>query len=96
MLNLYVIEGGINGWLAMFPPPPCLATPVPGPHAPDTLAYNFYRAAGDCCNAAYPELAHRALPTDCYLEMYPGSGAESAAGAVEPPKPAMESCTRSS
>ena len=65
--NLYIVEGGVNRWLELYPPPSCLAVKRAGAHAPDTLAFDFFRAAGDCCNSAYPKLAFKEVPRDCYL-----------------------------
>lgn len=87
--NVYVVEGGINRWLALFPPPPCLATPRTGPRAVEEPAFAFHRAVGDCCNAAYPEVRHKELPPDCYLSAHPDSAAHSAAGTRAPELPAV-------
>jgi len=85
--NVYIVEGGINGWLALFPPPVCLGQPRPGEPADEELAFDFYRAVGDCCNSAYPEIKHKKLPFDCYLAANPDSGAQSGAGTRETPEP---------
>jgi hypothetical protein len=90
VLNVYVVEGGVNGWLDLYPPPPCLAERRPGPHAPEELAWTYHRAAGDCCNAAFPELAHRELPTDCFLAAHADAEkARSGAGVQPRPAPAV-------
>ena len=79
--NLYIVEGGINGWLKLFPPPPCLAKALPGKHQDEGLAFDFFRAVGDCCNQAYPEVRGKELPLDCYLASNPdNAAAHSAAG----------------
>jgi len=83
--NVYIVEGGINGWLGLFPPPPCLARAKKGPHEEDTPAFDFFRSVGDCCNSAYPDVKHRKLPLDCYLASHPGSGAHSKAGTTQAP-----------
>lgn len=85
--NLYVVEGGINRWLAIFPPPPCLASARSGPRAVEAPAFAFFRSVGDCCNSAYPEVRHKELPVDCYLGAHPGSAAHSGAGARAPDAP---------
>ncbi len=85
--NIYIVEGGINKWHEVFPPPKCLAKPVEGTHADDTPAYAYFRAVGDCCNTAYPELSYKEVPTDCYLEMTHEEVAHSAAGTHVPELP---------
>jgi hypothetical protein len=86
--NLYIIAGGVNGWLEVYPPPECLAEPREGPREPGTLAFDFFRAVGDCCNTAFPEVARRQLPEDCDLAEQPaGSPAHSAAGDAALPSP---------
>ena len=85
--NVYIVEGGINGWLALFPPPVCLGQPRPDEPQDEELAFDFYRAVGDCCNSAYPEIKHKKLPFDCYLAANPDSGAQSGAGTREQPEP---------
>ena len=88
--NLYIVEGGINNWLSIYPPPPCLAKAKGKKGTEGELAFTFYRSVGDCCNTAYPPVKHKALPFDCYLSANPGSSAHSKAGAAEPAKPAFE------
>lgn len=51
--NLYIVEGGINGWLKAFPLDPCLAAPATA--APEALAYAFTQAVGDAAASAHPE-----------------------------------------
>jgi rhodanese-related sulfurtransferase len=87
--NVYVIEGGINRWLEVFPPLPCLAAARPGPRAPESLAYTFFRSVGDCCSSASPAVTPKRLPFDCYLSANPASPAHSRAGAAEPEAPAL-------
>lgn len=85
--NAYVVEGGVNRWLTLFPPPPCLATPRAGGRRVEEPAFVFHRAVGDCCNSAYPEIRHKELPLDCYLSAHPESAAHSGAGARAPDAP---------
>jgi len=85
--NAYVIEGGINHWLEIHPPLPCLAEPRRTPRAPETLAYTFFRSVGDCCDSAAPAVQSRRLPWDCYLSANPASPAHSQAGTVQPQAP---------
>lgn len=54
--NLYVVEGGINHWLELYPAPACVAEPVP-PATADELAFRFSYASGQSLPAAWPELA---------------------------------------
>jgi rhodanese-related sulfurtransferase len=83
--NVYIVEGGINGWLTTFPPLPCLAEAKEGPRKPESLAFTFFRAVGDCCDSARPEISYRRLPFDCYLSANPASPGHSAAGVVATP-----------
>ncbi|HSD22680.1 MAG TPA: rhodanese-like domain-containing protein [Anaeromyxobacter sp.] len=65
--NLYVIEGGINRWLELYPVPECVATrgAAPGANA-DALAFRFAYATGESEPAAWPELAtSKAFRTPC-------------------------------
>jgi len=88
--NVYVVEGGINRWHELFPPPPCLAKARTGTHAEDEPAFHYYRSVGDCCNSAYPEVKHKELPADCYLASHPDSGSQSKAGAHKVPSPEVD------
>jgi rhodanese-related sulfurtransferase len=54
--NLYIIEGGINKWLEVYPPEPCLVKSEDQPS--DTfqqLPYGFRYAVGDQTRAARPD-----------------------------------------
>jgi hypothetical protein len=65
--NLYVVEGGINRWLELYPVPECVATrgAAPGANA-DALAFRFAYATGESEPAAWPELAtSKAFRTPC-------------------------------
>ncbi len=53
--NVYVVEGGVNHWLDLYPAPACVATPV-APPGPDELAYRFSFATGESLPSAWPEL----------------------------------------
>ena len=64
--NLYVVEGGVNRWLELYPVDACVAAaaPVAGPE--DRLAWRFAYAAGSSLPSAWPELpASRAFRTPC-------------------------------
>ena len=65
--NLYVVEGGINRWLELYPVPECVAArgAAPGANA-DALAFRFAYATGESEPAAWPELAtSKAFRTPC-------------------------------
>ena len=86
VLNVYVIEGGINRWLELYPPPPCVATPLAGARsgAPgaDEPAYRFVFSTGSALPSAQPELPPR-LP-DLPCPAVAGSGVQSAAWPAHP------------
>ncbi len=55
--NLYVLDGGIDRWLELYPVPACIAErAVPAPADPDALAWRFAYATGSSLPAAWPEL----------------------------------------
>lgn len=58
VLNLYVMDGGINHWLEVFPPQPSLAvrTAPPGSRAEDAPAWRFAVATGAQTPSAQPDL----------------------------------------
>ncbi len=56
VLNLYVLAGGINGWLDRYPPGPCVARKARAPAGKDALAWDFAVAVGDRSPSAHPEL----------------------------------------
>ncbi|NOZ00734.1 MAG: YeeE/YedE family protein [Deltaproteobacteria bacterium] len=87
LANVYIVEGGINNWHRIFPVPPCLGKPAKGKHEDETPYLTYFRAVGDCCNTAYPEVAYKQIPTDCYLEMTHDPHVHSAAGSKEPEGP---------
>jgi hypothetical protein len=53
--NLYVVEGGVNRWLELYPVAACVAEPR-APGSPDALAYRFSYATGQSLPAAWPDL----------------------------------------
>lgn len=65
--NLYVIEGGMNGWLEKYAAPACVASPDPHADAArEALAWRFGYATGDALPAAWPELPwSRAFQVPC-------------------------------
>lgn len=88
ILNVYIAEGGINQWLTVFPPLPCLAKPLKAKQKDEKLAFEFYRAVGDCCDTAFPKTPHKTIPSDCYLSANPEqSSLRSKAGEETVPEP---------
>lgn len=67
VLNLYVIDGGINGWLERYPVGSCIARrlALTGNAAPDTFAYEFQLAVGDRNPSAHPARERREFVPDC-------------------------------
>ncbi|HET6439451.1 MAG TPA: YeeE/YedE thiosulfate transporter family protein [Anaeromyxobacter sp.] len=55
VFNAYVVEGGVNGWLRLYPVPACVARP--DPRATDGgLRFRFAYATGDSLPSAWPDL----------------------------------------
>lgn len=55
VLNLYILDGGVNHWLKHFPLPPDVAAPRPSGDG-DSLHYRFTRSVGDrIATSANPE-----------------------------------------
>jgi len=67
--NSYLLEGGINGWLATFgvDDPELAMTPIAG--AEDTLRYTFPAALGDRYFAAFPTLHESELEFTPKIEL---------------------------
>jgi len=65
--NLYVVEGGVNRWLELYPVDACVAIPgQPAAADADRLAWHFAFATGSSLPSAWPELtASRAFRTPC-------------------------------
>lgn len=58
VVNLYVVSGGINGWLESYPPDPAVARVLDAPPRgieDDALNYRFMAAIGERCASAHPE-----------------------------------------
>jgi rhodanese-related sulfurtransferase len=57
ILNVYIIEGGLNKWLEIFPPEPCLLDKTAGPPSgsPEQLHFPFRYAVGTQTRAAHPD-----------------------------------------
>jgi hypothetical protein len=53
--NIYILEGGVNGWIRTFAAAEPEITPTPTPIAADRLAYTFPAALGDRYAAARPD-----------------------------------------
>ncbi len=67
VLNLYVIAGGINGWLDRYPPSPCVALKMTGDPGVDALAWRFVVAVGDRNPSAHPDLPRKEPLPACAL-----------------------------
>jgi hypothetical protein len=68
VVNLYIIEGGINRWLELYPLPPCVATKrdTKGKtDKDDRLTYRFNFAVGNRTRSAYPQLEIGKWPDVC-------------------------------
>lgn len=65
--NLYVVEGGVNRWLELYPVDACVASRAPPAAADDDrLAWRFAYATGSALPSAWPELAaSRSFRTPC-------------------------------
>lgn len=69
--NLYVVEGGVNRWLELYPVDACVASPAPAAQAGgDRLAFRFAFATGSSLPSAWPELAaSRSFRSPCRAEV---------------------------
>ncbi len=83
VLNLYILAGGINGWLDRYPPSPCVARKARSPSGQDALAWDFAVAVGDRSSSAHPELPRMEPVPTCandqetqVAEQAPGHGPE--------------------
>jgi rhodanese-related sulfurtransferase len=82
--NVYVLEGGINRWLELYPVPACVVAPVEAP-SEGVPAFRFAYATGDSLPSAWPELARsRSFRFPCGERASPG---EPAGEAVWPSHP---------
>jgi rhodanese-related sulfurtransferase len=64
--NVYVVEGGVNRWLELYPVDACVATPSTAGDDADRLAWHFSYATGSRLPSAWPELpASRAFHAPC-------------------------------
>jgi rhodanese-related sulfurtransferase len=64
--NVYVVEGGVNRWLELYPVDACVATPAAAEAEADPLAFQFAFATGSSLPSAWPERpASRAFRTPC-------------------------------
>ena len=53
--NVYVLDGGMNRWLELYPVPECVATRAPA-EGRDAPRFRFAYATGDSLPSAWPEL----------------------------------------
>ncbi|MBN1653542.1 MAG: YeeE/YedE family protein [Deltaproteobacteria bacterium] len=68
VINLYIIEGGINRWLELYPLPQCVASKRDTRNksaADERIGYRFNLAVGSRAGAAYPELEIGKWPDPC-------------------------------
>ncbi|MCU0665287.1 MAG: YeeE/YedE family protein [Myxococcota bacterium] len=84
--NLYIIEGGINEWLRVYPPDPCIATALPdAPRRNDEqLAFAFHMAVGSSCYAAHPDMRLKEPAVDCEEAARPTTTAKVDGPAIRP------------
>ena len=68
VLNLYVVDGGVNHWLEVYPPNPRVAqkleTPRPERPSEERLRYRFLVAVGERCPSAHPDFLRREPPPE--------------------------------
>jgi hypothetical protein len=70
--NVYVIDGGYNHWLTVYPTDPCIAVPATKPPKHDeALRFTFLKAVGHSCYSAHPRSPLKEPPTDCFLKNNP-------------------------
>jgi rhodanese-related sulfurtransferase len=89
VLNLYVIEGGINHWLDAYPVSPCVAQrierndgneparAIDGTGGDDGLRYRFLVAVGEQSPSAHPDVERREYVPDCAMASLAGIGGSS-------------------
>ncbi len=87
VVNLYVLAGGINGWLDLYPPPACIATRAAGDPSGDTMQWRFSAAVGDRIPSAHPDRATRDPLPACALEARREEAVHGAAGHDEETAP---------
>ncbi len=73
LANTYIVEGGYNKWLEVYPPDECVTSKRekrPG-DTEESLQYAFLQAVGARDYAAHPSCACKEYPTDCFLASHP-------------------------
>jgi hypothetical protein len=87
-LNLYIIDGGINRWLELYPLPACVAEATGKASGADPLNYAFRYAVGERAQSAHPQLDRREpLPAGCPMPDVTAAHGEHVVHAT-PPAPA--------
>lgn len=80
--NLYVVEGGIDHWLELYPAPACVAERIASNDA-GPAGWRFTYATGDDLPSAWPELQQsRAFRSPCQLATSVDEGHEGGHGGV--------------
>jgi rhodanese-related sulfurtransferase len=80
--NLYVIEGGIDHWLELYPAPSCVAERA-APNDAGPASWRFAYATGDNLPSAWPELqSSRAFRSPCQLAVSTAEGHEGGHGGL--------------
>jgi rhodanese-related sulfurtransferase len=54
VMNVYILEGGVNHWISTFAAADPQITPTPAPLGADALRYTFSAALGDRYDASFP------------------------------------------
>jgi len=67
VINLYIVDGGVNRWLSVYKIDPCIAEKAVSQSGPEALQYRFKQAVGARTYAAHPGCACKEFPTDCFL-----------------------------
>ncbi len=69
VINLYIVEGGVNKWLDVYKIDPCIAVARPDADEarPERLRYAFLQAVGARSYSSHPGCACKEFPTDCFM-----------------------------
>ncbi len=64
VINLYIIDGGVNHWLDFYTPPECVARKIPTVEK-EAMAYEFNYAMGERLPQAHPDFAGKEPMPSC-------------------------------